>query len=75
MPSPSAEQERETRDRTVGGSVTSAEEGEILSAFDTAGLKVKSQAARAVLLAYARSTRVRDAVTAFLRNNIDVLSA
>lgn len=69
MGSPPLEQERENRSRVVGGSVNEEEEREVLAAFQTAGIKVKSKAARVVLLAYARSTKVRDAVTAFIADN------
>jgi len=75
MTGPSQEQERETKSRTVGGTVTPSEEVEILAAFGQAGMPNKSRAARAVLLGFSRSTRVRDAVAAFLRENLDVLAA
>lgn len=75
MTSPTQGQERETKNRTVGGTVTPAEEVEVLAAFDQAGMPNKSRATRAVLLAFSRSTRVRDAVASFLRENLDVLAA
>jgi len=69
MVSPIIEQERDRRDRVVAGSVNDAEEGEIIGAFEQAGFKVKSKAARVVLLAFARSAKVRDAVAVFAREN------
>ena len=75
MASPSSEQERETKEKVVGGNVTPTEEGEILTAFDKEGLGVKSRAARAVLLAFARSPEVRRSVATFLRANMNILAA
>jgi len=75
MGSPPLEQDKDRRDRVVGGSVSLNEEAEILAAFDQAGLPNKSRAARAVFLAFSRSTKVRDAVSAYLRENIEVVAA
>lgn len=75
MTSPAAEQERPPRDRTVGGSVSPEEEREILDAFGQAKMPVKARATRAVLLSFARSTKVRDAVYTFLNDNRDLLAS
>lgn len=74
MGSPFIEQERDRRDRVVAGSVNDAEEQEIIDSFEQAGFKVKSKAARVILLGFARSTRIRDAVAAFTRENPVVLA-
>lgn len=75
MESPIIDQvvERERREKVVAGSVNSAEEQEILDSFEQAGFKVKSKAARVVLLSFARSVRVRDAVAAFAKASPEVL--
>lgn len=74
MGSPVIGQERESRDRIVGGSVNETEEAEILDSFVTAGFKVKSKAARVILQAFARSSAVREAVAEFARQNPVVLA-
>jgi hypothetical protein len=74
MGSPIIEQERDRRDRVVAGSVNDAEEREVLDAFEQAGFKVKSKAARVILMSFARSARVRDSVAAFARENPVVLA-
>lgn len=51
------------------------EEDEILAAFSKNGMAVKSQAARVVLLSYARSKKVRDAVAAYVRDNLQLLAS
>ena len=75
MGSPVVEQEpREKRDLVVGGSVNSAEESEILDAFRQAGFGTKSKAARVVCLCFSRSTKVRDAVAEYVRQNPMILA-
>jgi len=75
MSNPQVEQERENRDRIVGGSVTATEEKDILAAIDQGGFRNKSQGARVILLAYTRSAKVRDFVASYLRDNIDLLAS
>lgn len=71
MGSPPVQQE--TRSRTVGGSVTPTEEGEILGAFDQSTYGNKSRTARVILLAYTRSTKIRDEVSRFVREHPELL--
>ena len=75
MESPIIDQvvERERREKVVAGSVNGPEELEILGSFEQAGFKVKSKAARVVLLSFARSVKVRDAVAVYVRENPDLL--
>lgn len=74
MGSPFIEQERDRRDLVVAASVNKPEETEVIESFEQAGFKVKSKASRVVLLSFARSAKVRDAVAAFVRENPLVLS-
>ncbi len=74
MANPPIEQEREPKGKVVAGSVSASEETEIIQAFQGANLPNKSRAARAILLAFSRSTKVRDAVAEFLRENIEILA-
>jgi len=69
------QQQELSRRKVLAAGVNEPEEREILSAFEQASFGNKSKAARVVLLSYARSTQVRDAVAAFLRDNLDVLAA
>lgn len=57
------------RRTVIGGSVSPTESLEIVAAFKQARFRTKSQAARAILLAYSRSTIVRSSVADFLREN------
>jgi len=76
MPEEGAVNQQElSRRKVLAASVNEPEEGEILLAFEQASFGNKSKAARVVLLAYARSAKVRDSVAAFLRDNLDILAA
>jgi hypothetical protein len=75
------EARQETRSKVIGATCNTAEEEEIVEAFLSAGFKrnrdgspAKAGAARMILLAFARSVKVRDAVAAFLRENPELFT-
>ena len=55
------------RRKVVGGSVDETEKAEIQSALEQSGFRNESEGVRVVMLAFARSTRVRDAVSQHAR--------
>lgn len=75
------EAKQETRSKVVGATCNAAEENEIIEAFLSAGFKrnrdgspAKAGAARMILLAFARSVKVRDTVARFLRENPEIFT-
>lgn len=56
------------RKELIGASVNRDEKGRILVAFAQGGFRTTSEGGRKVLLAYAESAAVRDAVHAYLRD-------